>query len=148
MITYRKIAYDTWGIQSPAPLTAGDTVTVQTRSGNAKQETVGQAAGFQYGNYIYAIVPHRSALASDASRPLTSIQEMVQWQTQPSPESIKNHRGHNTVFSPRLLFEIQEWYNRAHKAQLVVEEFQLWDDKIKLGHAIVYKVHKVVSQVA
>jgi SAM-dependent methyltransferase len=96
----------------------------------------------RHGGYIYALVPHRGALAYDVSRPLTSIQEMIQWQTQPSLEVIRNPRGHNTVFSPRLLFEIQEWYNRAHEAQLHVQEFQLWDDKIKLGHAIVWKVHK------
>lgn len=93
------------------------------------------------GGYIFAIVPKRNAAPTDVERPLTTIDSLVR-----NPDASAERgmsRGHYTVFSPGLLREIAQWFNRSHRrVQLEEVAFQETDDKVGNGHAIVWQVRK------
>jgi len=101
------------------------------------------------GGYIFVIVPKRDAAASDKDRPLTplsSLIELYQRKRRGEPIPVQEQgsgRGHYTVFSPGLLRDIGNWFNRS-QSRVCLEEaaFQETDDKVGNGHTIVWQVKK------
>ena len=101
------------------------------------------------GGFIFAIVPKRDADPLDKDRPLTLVQELVRHYQQRSTyedriaEMNGPARAHYTVFSPDLLRDIGDWFNRSHfRSQLEEVAFQETDDKVGNGHTIVWQVRK------
>ena len=101
------------------------------------------------GGFIFAIVPKRDVVASDAVRPVTPLSVHVRHyelrsthQSRGAEEGLSG-RGHYSVFSPSSLREMVEWFNRTHPdCQLQQVAFQETDDKVGNGHAIVLRVRK------
>lgn len=54
-ITYRKLSDGAWGILAAAPLRAGDVVTVTTKAGISKTETVAGVHGTEPGGFTYYV---------------------------------------------------------------------------------------------
>src|SRR5262245_40879978 len=101
------------------------------------------------GGFIFAIVPKRDVLPSDAVRPVTPLSVHVRLsglgsthETRAAEEGL-NGRGHSSVFAPCTLRAMVDWFNRTH-ASWTLEEvaFQDTDDKVGNGHTIVLQVRK------
>jgi SAM-dependent methyltransferase len=99
------------------------------------------------GGCVFVIVPKRDALPSDKERPVTSIEELILRHNSPSEtKPIRPATVHQTVFSPELLFQIEEWFNRTRSDVVLVRlAFQETDDKVGNGHTIVWRVNKKFS---
>ena len=53
-------------------------------------------------------------------------------------------RSHYTVFSPALLHDVGDWFNRTHRAvRLERVAYQETDDKVGNGHTVVWRVRKI-----
>ncbi len=105
------------------------------------------------GGFIFAVVPKRDAVASDAARPVTPLSVHVRhYELRSTHESRSaaeglNGRGHYSVFSPSSLREMVDWFNRTHQSWKLQEvAFQETDDKVGNGHAIVLRVRKTVPR--
>jgi predicted SAM-dependent methyltransferase len=98
------------------------------------------------GGLLFIMVPHRNALESDRTRDLTTIQYLQSLLEGASPNLTGvPHRGHHTVFSTHLLFQIQHFFNSRSLvpgSTLELVAYLEMDDKIKLGHTIVWRVVK------
>lgn len=101
------------------------------------------------GGYLFVIVPKGDACDADRERPATSLAEMLRHRDQHSSHASRSAaeqmgaRGHYSVFSPRTLHEIAEWFNaRTAKEQLEEVAFLETDDKVGNGHAIAWRVRK------
>ena len=96
----------------------------------------------------FLLFTKRDALPSDKTRPVTSIKELVlRHNRRPETAPIQPATQHRTVFSPELLFEIEDSFNRTRSGALLVRAaFQETDDKVGNGHTIVWRVNKKFSK--
>ncbi len=97
------------------------------------------------GGYIAVIVPKRDADAGDRSRPITSLAEQIKYfeERVTHPRNHEQVRGHYTVFAPRSLREMADWYNlNNERTKLVEVAFLETDDKVGNGHLFIWRVEK------
>lgn len=99
--------------------------------------------------YLFILVPHRKALVTDVSLPLTTVKEMIHFKAIKATvefrekKIVATHRGHYNRFSTEILLGIQHWFNEAKKsAKLELVAYLEMDDKIQLGHQICWRVVK------
>jgi predicted SAM-dependent methyltransferase len=100
----------------------------------------------KHAGLLFIMVPHRKALTTDQTRNLTTIKYLADLlDGQPPNLADVPHRGHHTVFSTHLLFQIQHAFNAQHAKEgmhLELVSFLEMDDKIHLGHQICWRVMK------
>ena len=66
--TYTKLRTGAWGVRSTAPLTVGQTVTVEKRDGSRKSETIATIVWRGDGVTLAALAPKGAAAAPARGR--------------------------------------------------------------------------------
>jgi SAM-dependent methyltransferase len=93
------------------------------------------------GGVNFAIVPIRTALSTDAARPVSRLNDLIRaYEQSITPEDLlpgQAWRGHYIVFTLQLLLDAVNWFNRQGLGCWLLEAVEEIDSNVGNGHTLV-----------
>lgn len=104
------------------------------------------------GGVNFAIVPIRTALATDVLRPVTTLDELIRhFEKSTGPQDLypeQAWRGHYHVFTLQLLLDAVNWFNHQGLGYWLLEAVEETDSNVGNGHTLVLSKQEHLPELA